>query len=1307
MMSTKYHRIVAVALAMVLLCVSFAPTVSAMPAMVESDGQPAAPDSNRLIVELESPPLAAVFRSEVSAAAVNDKLDANVPAAQAYVNQLQAEQAAFVSTMQQAVAGATVASFVNETGLAEQATYQVVFNGLSVDVGANDRELAQRTLATLPGVKNVYFDQPYFTQLYTSTALINAPVLWNELGGQENAGAGIKVASMDGGVHHEAPMMDGTGYSYPPGYGPNGLGLTANNNGKIIASRAYFRPWDPPAAGDENPWPGVNGTSHGMHTSSTAAGDVVTATYAGFNVGEMSGVAPKAYVMSYRVFYESVTSNGSFYTTEGLAALEDIVRDGADVVNNSWGGGPGSSGGLYDPLDQALINAVNAGVFVSMSNGNAGPAAGTSDHPSDEYINVAASTTGGTLAAGRVSVPNQPSLQDIAFASASFGGTLPIGQVQNYEYLPASVVAPANVEGCNAFPANAFDGKAALISRGTCEFGVKVLNAEQAGADFVVVYNHASGGDELISMGPGAVGNQVTIPSIFVGNTDGQALVALYTNEGATAAVLVVDTTAFQAGNTPDLIIDFSSRGPGVGGTLKPDIAAPGVNILAQGYTPGVTGEARHLGYGQSSGTSMASPHVAGAAALVKQAHPNWSPAWIKSALMSTSKYMDIYLADEVTPAQPLDMGAGRLDLTRVTNPGVILDPPSLSFGYTISGTQKTISVTVTSVATATETYNLSTLYTGNGFTQTTSLPGYSASVASLTLAPGEIQTIQVSFDPAAGQGLGDNQGYIIMDGTIYDAHMPAWARVTPAMTTADVLIIDNDFSDELNENDYRWYYTNALEELGYSYEVISTNSGVSTPNTIPPAAELAGYRAVIHFTGDNFYSDGTFSVSTGLTSQDADRLVEYLNSGGTVIAMGQDLSAVLGADETDPTTAPYLYTYRYGANWIQDSVSDDLTPDSYIVETEEAPSVWDGITVDLTRPRAFAASGPLSGTQEVPPVTTLTTGSFQLFHDLDREYTEFAVTVVPSATAPITVTGMHIHVGDVGVNGPVIVDLAASAGVTLPTFVTDTLTVSGVLTPSLTMTQVQQMLADGTYINVHTTVNPSGEIRGQIEPGPLPNQRFVDEIDNEFHDGTQDPTGTDVLGSTPILKYQGPYNIYNGTVAIANRQQPSLENPGITYEGRTVYASFGLEGMSNAVSASLGFTPTTRSELLGTFLDWSWSEPPMTVTITDTTVTSSTIYIFDAGATYGEQMSREGALDPMPVQYRWDFGDGSPYVTSVTSAAGHTYGCTEPTTHTVRVEITDNYGNVAIGSQPIDVADNCSTATGPGSVIYMPIIRR
>ncbi len=177
------------------------------------------------------------------------------------------------------------------------------------------------------------------------------------------------------------------------------------------------------------------------------------------------------------------------------------------------------------------------------------------------------------------------------FSEASFGAPLPLATVITYPVLPAASVNSANVTGCNPWPAGTFAGKAALIQRGGCEFGVKVLNAEQAGAVFAIVYNSAGRRRRADQHGSRRRrADQVTITSIFIGNTDGQAIVDAYTADPA--AVVVIDTVAFQLGNTPDQVANFSSRGPGVGLALLPDIAAPGVNILAQGYTPGATGEA-------------------------------------------------------------------------------------------------------------------------------------------------------------------------------------------------------------------------------------------------------------------------------------------------------------------------------------------------------------------------------------------------------------------------------------------------------------------------------------------------------------------------------------------------------------------------------------------------------------------------------------------------------------------------------------------------------------------------------------------
>ncbi len=1238
-------------------------------------GQPRT--SHRVIVELASPPLAVQYKTMIAAQSADGRLDVQSSAAQQYIAQLQAEQAAFVSAMRAALPDAQVSTFINENGVAEAETFQIVMNGVVVDPGSSSPQAAMKQLASLPGVKAVYPDYAYSMDLYTSTTLINAPAIWNMVGGQAMGGKGVKIASMDGGVHKDAPMFDGTGFSYPSGWPSDGLGLTANNNGKIIASRVYFRSWDPPAPGDENPWPGVNGTSHGVHTAGIAGGNVVTATYVGYTVGQMSGVAPGAWIMSYRVFYNSVSGDGSFYTAEGIAALEDIVADGADVVNNSWGGGPGSIGGEFDPLDAALINAANAGVFVSMSAGNAGPGNGTTDHPSDDYIVVAATSTSGTLSAGRINVIASPSvpmtLTSISFAPAAFGAPLPLGSVISYTYVAAANVDPANFEGCNPWPAGTFTGKAALISRGSCEFGTKVLNAENAGAAFVIIYNHTSGGDGLITMAPGSDGGSVTISSVFVGHTAGVNMVNWQTAHPSDA-VFEVNTLGFQRGNIADVVASFSSRGPGVGNVLKPDIAAPGVNILSQGYVPGATGEARHLGYGQASGTSMASPHVAGAAALVRQVHPTWSNAYIKSALMSTSKYMGIYNHDG-SPAQPLDIGAGRLDLTRVTDPGVILSPPSVSFGQVMSGTTASKTIKVTNIATATESYTLTTLYTGNGFTMTTAMAGVTVSPTQITLAPGAFTNITVLFDPASSQGIGDNQGYIVMDGSQHDAHMPVWARVIPGTKKADVLIIDNDFSGLLSGfSDYTAYYTRTLAALGKSYEVWDTAAACCGPQTIPSAAQLAAYPVVIYFTGDNFYPNGTFSVPTPLTEKDMDILTEYANSGGVIIAMGQDMSSVLADSFFDDAIL--------GDTSLQDSVTANKLPTLPVVPMADAPSKFSSVFLDLSGPETAIGSVDLLGINEVPPVTTTNVGKGSFTYSNFTSELGYSITI--SVTAPVTITAAHIHTGTAGTNGSVLHTLLST-----PQYVTGTFTFQGAVT--LTPDQEAARQAGALYVNVHTNNVPSGELRGQVPSTAVAgdgagNQNYMDELATKPFKSPDNPE--ELLPYTALLRYPGPNNKQDGVLAMAHRAQPILENPGIAYLGRSVFTTFGLEGVNNVSGA------TSREDLLGLLLRWAADEP--TVTISETTIISNNSNLTTFMATVSSPVT-----DTTGSTYRWDFGDGTPIAGPYTAnVAGHTYAVCG--TYTVRVEATDSYGNKAIGERVFDITEQCGEHR-----VYMPLISR
>ncbi len=910
--------------------------------------------SHRLIVQLSTPSL-----SEWAAAGTAPRsvaydaeglLDDDSPSARAHLARIDAEQQAFLNALPKSVPGARLSTYIDEYERARPLRYRLVLNGLTVDAGLNaDVAKLEAALRAMPGVKHVGRDAAHQPTMYDSIGLINAPAAWDNtaVGGAANAGAGIRAASMDGGIHKDAPMFSGAGYLMPIGYP---IGYVENTNGKIIASRVYFRSWDPPAPGDDTAWPGAFGTEHGVHTSGTMAGNRIEATFPGAAAPvTISGVAPRAYVMSYRVFYSSVNGIGSFYNAEGIQALEDIVRDRAHTLNNSWGGGPGSIGGAFDALDTALLNVFRSGIFVSMSNGNAGPGPGTGDHPSDDYINVAASTKGSAFVSGGVDVvapaPVPGTLTGLAYSAAGFGGELAIGQrVGPFNWTPATVISATNGLGCEPFPAGAFAGRAALIERGVCEFSLKALNAQTAGATMVIIFNHTAGGDGAPGMGAGASGAKVTVPTISVGHSNGVALFDWQAQHGA-AAQLVIDTVAHLWRSTehpndiapPDLIAGFSSRGPSSAGTLKPDIAAPGVDIMSQGYAPG-GGEGRHLGFGQVGGTSMASPHVAGAATMIRQIHKDWTPAMIKSALMSTSKYMDVWVDDR--PAQPLDMGAGRLDLTNAADPGVILSPPSLSYGWQLVGTSKTIEVTLSSVAAGAETYAVTTVDTRGGFTATTAVKGMTVSPTTVNVPAGGTAKFNVTWN-TTDLPLGDAQGFVVLTGEKYKAHLPAWTRVTPPPADAEVLIIDADGSrlGSAVPVDYTPAYTESLEAMNIAYDVF--DAATATGLHVPTATEMKAYKWLILQTGDN-------RSTPGLNGLDQNHLMEYAASGGWVSVFGQNAAQVLGSNNPDGGTS--FYGTALAATFQKESINSGTV----LTQTQQvlagAPgSAFNNVSVDIS----------------------------------------------------------------------------------------------------------------------------------------------------------------------------------------------------------------------------------------------------------------------------------------------------------------------------------------------------------------------
>ena len=332
--------------------------------------------------------------------------------------------------------------------------------------------------------------------------------------------------------------------------------------------------------------------------------------------------------------------------------------------------------------------------------------------------------------------------------------------------------------------------------------------------------------------------------------------------------------------NIGDVMAASSSRGPTQDKTLKPDVVAPGVDIISSGYAVGDY-PIPFSGFGSSSGTSMASPHVAGAAALLVDAHPNWSPAHVKSALMTTATE-DVFIdTAQAVPAGVLDRGAGRIDVAAAVDPGLVFNVASLSGGETAAGESVSFTVRGRNVGGAASTWNITT-EADDGLTITPSASTVTAD------ARGGV-TLDITVESAADAEAGDYEGSVILTNpaTGQRLHMPVWLGVRPS-PTVDVLLVDDDGSSVPGFADYAGVYEAALDAAGVSYDYLDVwNEG------FPAAIDLYQYRAVVIFTGDNDSFD-----TSGFTLGNHDALAEWLDSGGRLWLSGQNQ-----AETTDDNT--------------------------------------------------------------------------------------------------------------------------------------------------------------------------------------------------------------------------------------------------------------------------------------------------------------------------------------------------------------------------------------------------------------------
>lgn len=608
----------------------------------------------------------------------------------------------------------------------ERYAFDVLWNGLSIQIAP--RELAK--LSRIPGVKAIYPVEtislpptaPSDPALFTALAMTGADVVQSELG---YTGAGVKVAVMDTGIDYDHPALGGC---FGPGcrvaYGYDFVGDAYNAD----PTSAFYNPIPSP-----DPYPDdCNG--HGTHVAGIVGAN-----------GMVKGVAPNVTFGAYRVF----GCEGSTTADIMIAAMERALADGMQVLNMSIGS-------AYQwpqyPTAMASTRLVNKGMVVVASIGNNGAnglySAGAPG-VGDKVIGVASyDNTMVTLGVFTISPDNYK----IGYAPAT-GAPLP---PTSGTYPMARTGTPTTPnDACSPLPAGSLAGKVALIRRGTCTFYTKAYNAQQAGAIGVVLYNNTAGRFSPTVAGTPAI----TIPVVAISDTEG----VLINNRLAAGSVYMTWTD--EVGSFPNptggLISSFSSYGLSPDLALKPDLGAPGGSIYS-------TYPLEKGGYATLSGTSMSSPHVAGAVALLLEAKPHTPSQAVRGILQNSAEPKPWWgnpglgFLDNVHR-----QGAGMLAIDDAILATTKITPAKIAAGESEAGPYVQ-ALTLENKGTADVTYSLSyvnALSTGpNTFSPSfyTSNASVAFGTPTVTVPAGGYATVTVTINPATGPAGGLYGGYIV-----------------------------------------------------------------------------------------------------------------------------------------------------------------------------------------------------------------------------------------------------------------------------------------------------------------------------------------------------------------------------------------------------------------------------------------------------------------------------------------------------------------------------------------------------------------
>ena len=513
--------------------------------------------------------------------------------------------------------------------------------------------------------------------------VVGATAIWGSNG--VTSGQGVRIAIVDDGVDASHPFFRAAGQHPPPGWPRGQRDFT---RGRVIVARAF-------------PPPGSRGastrafdpetSSHGTHVAGIAAGTRGTVARPGGGlptVHGLSGVAPAAFIGNYRALTEPDPQFGLVGgAAEIAAAIDRAVADRMQVVNLSIGGYEVEP--RADPLVRAVRGAVRAGVVVVAAAGNErdllGEGSVGSPGSAPEAITVGATTNARAFGArlrvrGTSGAPALPAALRGALVAAIGGVDLPAGATH---LTRLRAVTPGGL--CRQPPPDRHRGLVLLVRERGCPLEQIAVNADAAGAVLLLAQIEGPGD-------PPRIETELSVPAVLVSDLTADTLRGYLRSSRGGVRVAVGRSVREQRGGA-GVVTGFSSSGPTpFDHILKPDVSAPGQTVLSSVPLASPDFPAP---YAVFDGTSMATPAVAGAAALVLQRHPDWGPEQLRSALVATADpaYVD---TARTRQASPLRAGAGAVDVAQAVEPLILAEPASLSFGVVAQARAQMRAATVT-----------------------------------------------------------------------------------------------------------------------------------------------------------------------------------------------------------------------------------------------------------------------------------------------------------------------------------------------------------------------------------------------------------------------------------------------------------------------------------------------------------------------------------------------------------------------------------------------------------------------------------